>query len=240
MQVTVAKIAGYGPWTLTQGHDREHRLQILQASLYVELQRLFAEKGGLVFPNRHDEFVIASGKLDTTTHHTIMDTIDARFEVSLQMHAGIGDTPYAANEMAYRARQKDVFVEGSSVSDNNVIIMHMDVDDLTSKTGTETPYDTSVRILELYWTMARYFRERQSLSFFMGGDNFMILSSEAGVAAAATFVEHVRQSLQMTLNCGIGQHTTPRQAAALATRSLDTIRQMRSSGEDVPRVYEYA
>ena len=50
------KITGYGPWTLTLGSDREHELQMLQASLYQKLQKLFSEKNGLVFQNRSDEF----------------------------------------------------------------------------------------------------------------------------------------------------------------------------------------
>ena len=50
------KITGYGPWTLTLGSDREHELQMLQASLYQKVQELFSKKKGLVFPNRSDEF----------------------------------------------------------------------------------------------------------------------------------------------------------------------------------------
>ena len=33
IQITVIKITGYGPWTLTLGSDREHEIQMLQASL---------------------------------------------------------------------------------------------------------------------------------------------------------------------------------------------------------------
>ena len=38
------KITGYGPWTLTLGSDREHELQMLQASLYQKVQKLFSER----------------------------------------------------------------------------------------------------------------------------------------------------------------------------------------------------
>ncbi len=41
IQLSILKINDYGPWTLTLGSDREHELQILQASLYVELQKEF-------------------------------------------------------------------------------------------------------------------------------------------------------------------------------------------------------
>ena len=38
IQICIAKITGYGPWTLTLGSDREHVLQMLQATLYKNLQ----------------------------------------------------------------------------------------------------------------------------------------------------------------------------------------------------------
>ena len=53
------KITGYGPWTLTLGSDREHELQILQASLYQKIQRFFSEKYCLVFQNRSDEYSLS-------------------------------------------------------------------------------------------------------------------------------------------------------------------------------------
>ncbi len=50
IQLSILKIDGYGPWTLTLGSDREHELQILQASLYVELQKEFSKKKLPCFP----------------------------------------------------------------------------------------------------------------------------------------------------------------------------------------------
>jgi len=39
IQLSILKITEYGPWTLTLGSDREHELQMLQASIYKEVQR---------------------------------------------------------------------------------------------------------------------------------------------------------------------------------------------------------
>ena len=62
IQTTIIKITGYGPWTLTLGSAREHEIQMLQASLYLQIQKLFSEKNCLVFSNRSDEFfAITSG-----------------------------------------------------------------------------------------------------------------------------------------------------------------------------------
>ncbi len=34
IQLTIIRIEGYGPWTLTLGTDREAQLQMLQAKIY--------------------------------------------------------------------------------------------------------------------------------------------------------------------------------------------------------------
>lgn len=243
IQITVVKISGYGPWTLTLGYDREYQVQMLQSSLYAKMQRLFAEKECLVFPNRYDEFVVASNGLDMAGHRVIQEDVHASFEVKLDMYAGIGDTPYQANLMAHRSRTNDTFLSKASDTDyddndDDITIMHMDVENLTSRTTRESPYDISVRILNLYHAMAQYFVKRQSLSFFMGGDNFMILSSESAKADAEKFVRHIQESQGIALNCGIGRSRRARRAAALATRSLDMIRDMRHAGKQKPRVYE--
>ncbi|HMK32602.1 MAG TPA: GTP cyclohydrolase IIa [Nitrosopumilaceae archaeon] len=42
----------------------------------------------------------------------------------------------------------------------------------------------------------------------------------------------------MALNCGIGTAKTAREAAKLATKSLDTIREIRDSGKNQQRILE--
>ena len=238
IQVTAAKIRGYGPWTLTLGHDREHRLQTLQASLYAEAQRLFSERDCLVFPNRHDEYVIVSNGLDEDGHRLIRDELKERFGVGLQMHMGRGTTPADADHAAHRARVQDVPVLGEAGGDD-VTILHMDVNDLTSRARDVPPYGVSVLMLELHLMMARHFAALQSLSFFMGGDNFMVLAGEKGRKGVRAFLDAVAGDLGLYLNCGIGRAGTGRGAAMRATRSLDTIREIREAGSGPkPDIYE--
>ena len=52
------KITGYGPWTLTLGSDREHKLQMLQASLYEKIQKLIKDEDLRInFGNAGREFI---------------------------------------------------------------------------------------------------------------------------------------------------------------------------------------
>jgi len=68
IQLSILKITEYGPWTLTLGSDREHELQMLQASFYKQVQQLFSAKNCLVFLNKSDEFFVVSNGLTLDDH----------------------------------------------------------------------------------------------------------------------------------------------------------------------------
>ena len=48
----------------------------------------------------------------------------------------------------------------------------------------------------------------------------------------------IKDEFKITLNCGIGTGKTARDAVKLATKSLDTIRDIRDSGKEKPEIYE--
>jgi GTP cyclohydrolase IIa len=116
--------------------------------------------------------------------------------------------------------------------------MHFDVDDLSSRRKTLSPYEISSLIFNLYTKMSKFFVEKNSLTFFMGGDNFMVVASMDGKKHAKDFIELIKQEDEILLNCGIGTGKTSREAVNLATKSLDTIREIRDSGKEKPEVYE--
>ena len=125
----------------------------------------------------------------------------------------------------------------------------MDIDGLSNRDFD--PYETSLLMIKLHHKMSVFFYDCDSLTFFMGGDNFMIISSNSAKTAARKFVDMIYEQDGIKLNCGIGSATTARDAACLATESLDMIRKMRddpSSYTDAstkqtksrPQVYEHA
>lgn len=246
IQLSILKITEYGPWTLTLGSDREHELQMLQASLYKEVQKLFSEKNCIVFLNRSDEFFVVSSGLDLEDHIKIQETLEKLFEVRLTISIGSGDSPFEANLKAYEGKKNKIilnkehnifgFVNGKS--DSEISIMHLDVDDLTSRRNTDSPYEISSIIFELYSKMSKFFLEKNSLTFFMGGDNFMVVSNDEAKKSVQDFINMIKNSEKISLNCGIGNAKTGRDAVKLATKSLDTIREIRDSGKEKPEVYE--
>ena len=246
IQLSILKITEYGPWTLTLGSDREHELQMLQASLYKEVQKLFSDKNCLVFLNRADEFFVVSNGLELEDHIQIQKTLEESFDIGLTVSIGYADSPFDANLKAYEGKKNEIilnkehnifgFVNGKT--DPQVSIMHLDVDDLSSKRKTDSPYEISSIIFDLYSKMSKFFLEKKSLTFFMGGDNFMVVASKDGKDSVQNFIDMIKSQDDISLNCGIGNAHTSREAVKLATKSLDTIREIRDSGKEKPDVYE--
>ena len=246
IQLSILKINGYGPWTLTLGSDREHALQMLQASLYKEIQRLFSEKNCLVFLNRADEFFVVSNGLTLNDHIEIQQSLEKSFDVKLSISIGFGDTPFSANLKAHDGKRNaliinqehNIFGHIDESSPKSVSIMHLDVEDLTSRRKTNSPYEISSIVFSLYAKMSKFFLEKNSLTFFMGGDNFMIVASDEAKNSIEQFIALIKDEDKIILNCGIGNAETSREAVKLATKSLDTIREIRDSGKVKPDVYE--
>jgi len=239
IQLTIIKITGYGPWTLTLGSDREHKLQMLQSSLYKEMQKLFSEKNCLVFANRFDELFVITNGLSLNDHMEIQKKLKDSFELELSMTIGHGQSPFDANLQADNARKSKIILnEGLNIfgfvngeSEQTVSIIHMDVDGSTLISAKKSPYEISSLIFKLYSEMSEFFLIQNSLTFFMGGDNFMIISSSTAKENVTKFLGLIEKKYGISMNCGIGTAKTARDAANLATKSLDTIRKMRDSGK---------
>lgn len=243
VQLTVAKIADYGPWTLTLGSDREYRLQVLQASLYHRMQELLSCKGALVFPNRADELFAVTNGLTLQDHIDVQKDLEGE-EVRLSMTIGSALSPFDANVRVHEARSRRpadathrIYGEPGTASSDEVTIMHLDIENLTSRGRTASPYEVSSAVFGLYARMSAFFMERGHLAFFMGGDNFMVVAGRRAKKDTMEFLEAERKS-GTAINCGIGRGQTGRQAAAHATAALDAIRAMRDSGRPRPEILE--
>jgi len=219
---------------------------MLQASFYKQVQQLFSAKNCLVFLNKSDEFFVVSNGLTLDDHVEIQKSLKKLFEISLTISIGYGNTPFEANLKAYDGKQNNVILNEEhnifGFIDNqlefNVSIMHLDVDDLKSKRKDNSPYEISLKIFELYSKIGRYFIEKNSLTFFMGGDNYMVVASKDAKNSVQNFINMIKNDDNISLNCGIGNAETSRDAVKLATKSLDTIRDIRDSGKPKPDVYE--
>jgi len=246
IQITIIKINDYGPWTLTLGSDREHELQMLQASLYKEIQKFFSEKNSLVFLNRSDEFFAITNGLSLDDHIEIQKKLESLFDLKLSMAIGFAENPFDANLKAHEGKESQVFLNKeyniygflNGKEDEMVTILHLDVENLTSRLKSMSPYEISFYIFQLYSKMSEFFINKKAMTFFLGGDNFMVVTNENGKKIAREFLDTLKKDQRIILNCGIGTGTSAREAAKLSTKSLDIIREIRDSGKEKPEIYE--
>ena len=246
IQITIIKINDYGPWTLTLGSDREHELQMLQASLYKEIQKFFSEKNSLVFLNRSDEFFAITNGLSLDDHIEIQKKLESLFDLKLSMAIGFAKNPFDANLKAHEGKKSQVFLNKeyniygflNGKEDEMVTILHLDVENLTSRLKSISPYEISSYIFQLYSKMSEFFLNKKAMTFFLGGDNFMVVTNENGKKIAREFLDTLKKDQRIILNCGIGTGTSAREAAKLSTKSLDIIREIRDSGKEKPEIYE--
>ncbi len=246
IQITLIRLEGYGPWTTTLGYDREHRLQILQARLYSDMQEQFSKRNGLVFFNRFDEMFAVSNGISKDEHERILEIISTSYSnLKISMNIGVGSTPYKAHEYAKIATTSsnmvNVYHDYSNDDSNSLIqIMHVDIDGSTSNVSSVMlPYDVSILVTRLNLALSEAFLEYGALTFFLGGDNFMIVSSRLSRDIVKTLLDKVMSTLNIRLKCGIGVASNARGAAMLATRALDTIREMRKNNVKYDNILEF-
>ena len=244
IQLTIVRIEGYGPWTVTLGSDREAQLQMLQAKIYHDVQRLFSAKDGIVFFNRFDEYFAITNGLDADDHRKIQRELAKIYkDLSMSMAIGAGKTAFEANLDAYRARKEgrkldgDPRIFGSVHGADIAQIMHIDVDSSTKVGDRLSPYEVTALVIKIYSRLSEEFLKHNSLAFFLGGDNVMVISNGMTKEQADEAIKKVTAGIEIKLNCGIGIGRTGRRAAEAATKALDTIRDLRKEGK-IQTIYE--
>jgi GTP cyclohydrolase IIa len=253
IQITHIKIEEYGSWTLGLGSDRESQLQMLQAKLYYDLQKVFSEKDCIVYQNRLDELVAITNGLSIYDHSNIYSYISELYrEIALSMAVGIGQTPLDASINAYHCRRdklsinknariysnsNKIAVSGSVPSDMMVQILHLDLDDSSRMTNAISPYEVSAFIVKIYSRLADEFLNIKNLTFYLGGDNFMVVSNPETLTESKLIISNICQQMNINLNCGVGLAFSARRAVGAATEALDTIRKLREQGI-IQNIYE--
>ena len=252
IQVTIIKIEGYGPWTLVLGSDREAKLQMLQAKIYHDLQYLFSKYNCLVFSNRFDEYFVITNTLSLEDHVSVRKEISIKNpNLCISFTIGIGKTPLDANIQAYQIRRNEKFLVknfqiygeinnisgSSSLNDKKVKILHIDINDSSGFGNHLSPYETTIKVMKSYVLLMDKFLKKNSLTFFLGGDNFMIIADLMEKDEISDLLNSISDELDIKFNCGIGFGRTSRESAKNATEALDSIRKLRKKGQIIP-IYE--
>lgn len=256
-QITVIKLEGYGAWTLGLGSDREHQLQILQSKIYSDLQEYFSNRNGIVFFNRFDEYIVVTNNINIQEHKNIYDIIEKKYnEIKLSMTIGQDETPLKTIKKIHwikKDRKNEIFPNLYGITNNDntkyqrekisneiiakrngnsdIKILHVDIDGSTKKSRELSAYEITNLVVRLYSLISDAFLKEESLAFYLGGDNFMIIAKKNMQAERVKeIIDILVGSSGIKLNCGIGNGNTARKAVERATKSLDTIRQKRKNG----------
>jgi GTP cyclohydrolase IIa len=260
IQITIIRIEGYGPWTLTLGTDREAQIQMLQARIYYDVQRLFSQKECLVYLNRFDEYFAITNGLSLKDHKDLQKEIATLYKnLKISMTIGKGNTSFEANVNAYEARKAGNLIDretrifgqtmssspslkaSSSTTNSNYSesahIMHIDINGSEKISSKMSPYEITALVMKLYAKLSEAFLKKGAMTFFLGGDNFMVISNNIKKEDTEIIIRSVANDIGITLNCGIGIGRNGRKAAEAATRALDTIRELRNEGKIQP-IYE--
>ena len=250
MHLTIIRIDRYGPWTLTLGSDRESALQMLQARIYFDLQRLFSEKQCIVYPNRFDEYFAITDGLRISELVDIQRELTKLYpQLGFSMALGYGDTPTQADRSAFEARKKGVQIASRGIYGHDlhgnrlgnhmtdIRIMHIDVSGLGQLNLEMSPYQVTSMIFGIYSRLVDKFMEKDCLTFYLGGDNFMVVASNVLKEEVEGILLGITEDTSISLNCGIGKGKTGREAAMIATKALDKIRELRDNGTHLS-IYE--
>jgi GTP cyclohydrolase IIa len=159
----------------------------------------------------------------------------------MSLAIGTGKTALEANTNAYRSRKEGKpdgdRIFGSAGKADSAQIMHIDVDSSTKVSTWLSPYEVTALVIKIYSRVAEEFLKHNALAFFLGGDNFMVVSNGVTKEQADAVIKKVTAGIDIKLNCGIGVGKTGRKAAEAATKALDTIRDLRKEGKIQP-IYE--
>lgn len=239
VQVTLIQIDNYGPWTNTLGNDREYKLQILQSELYSTLQRYFSVKNGLVFFNRFDEMLAVTNGISHAEHKEIQTSVQQLFPFTVSMSIGVDVTPFKAHVHASRLLQaagsahseqrRGVLTanETLAVDEAYAQIIHIDVDGITNISDHTFAFETSIRMQRSHLDLMTLFGQLDSLLFYLGGDNFMAVTTELSEESVSEKLSNYSLG-GLPLKFGIGRAQTARKAAEVATMNLESVRHERN------------
>ncbi len=239
-QVTLIQIDNYGPWTVTPEPRREVDLQTLQSRLYADLCQQIGNREGYVFFTRFDNMIAVTNGIDLEGHARIQESIGNRYPVTLSLTTATGTTPAdalrdatsqlqaagSAQEAARREILRGRTIDPEFATDEDVQIAHFDVVDATGEyTDQVDAFSAFIDIERGYAELTRHLHaEYDSLSFFVGGDNFIAVCSGLEEAAFDETITHVEEAVDVSLRVGVARAKNAHGAGMSAKHALETCR----------------
>ncbi|MCU4751433.1 GTP cyclohydrolase IIa [Halobacteria archaeon AArc-curdl1] len=239
-QVTLVQIDNYGPWTVTPEPRREADLQTLQSRLYADISQFVGNRNGYVFFTRFDNMIAVTNGLDLEDHRLLQESVGNRYPVTLSLGVATGTTPAQALSDATSLIQdagsaqdenRREILDGRTIDTayrtaEDLQIAHFDVIDATGEYTDElNAFDSFIEIEQGYASLMRYMRHaHDSLSFFVGGDNIIVVCPDLERADYVDAIEHVQSEVDVALQVGVGRGESAHDAGYAAKHALERCR----------------
>lgn len=245
IQVSIAQLDNYGPWTVEPDPKPEAYLQMLQTRLFADLEEKFSERGGLAFLGRFDNTLAVSNGISLEQHRKIQKKIGEKYPVTMSFGVGSAETPYEAQKLASESLQqtgssqspeRKEELAGESLSpegDGMVQIAHLDINHATGFTDVEPFYHTHHLVQKVYLSLSESFTRRDALVFFTGGDNYMAPSNGLDKDDVMEIISEVEEETEIELKAGVGRAPRAGDATYLASEGLHDIRDGKTEEEVV-------
>ncbi|MES3517028.1 MAG: GTP cyclohydrolase IIa [Natronomonas sp.] len=239
IQVSLAQLDDYGPWTTTPEPRRETDLQALQSRLYADFADFVGTREGYVFPGRWDNMLAVTNGIDPAEHRRYQRLVRNRYPVTVSVGVGRGETPVAAVEQASErlqtagsaqdATRSEVLSHGEVVDSGAeaLTVAHFDIADATGKyTDRVDAGAAELLVRETAIELNRYVRESYGgLSSFVGGDNVIAVCPPTDPERFESAIEHVAESVGVELRVGVGYGSTAARAGIDAKHALEAGRE---------------
>ncbi|MFC4543578.1 GTP cyclohydrolase III [Halosolutus amylolyticus] len=239
-QVTLVQIDNYGPWTVTPEPRREADLQTMQSRLFADISQFVGSRDGYVFFTRFDNMIAVTNGLSVADHELLQESIGNRYPVTLSLGVATGTNPVqalsdatarlqeagSAQDKHRREILEGRVIEDAHRTDEDVQIAHFDVIDATGNYTDElNAFDSFIEIEQGYAELMRHMRySHDSLSFFVGGDNVIVVCPALEETDYEDAIYHVEEAVDVELQVGVGRGESAHDAGYAAKHALETCR----------------
>lgn len=222
IQITLIQIDNFGPYTEEMGNNREHKIQILLAEIFIFLQKKFNLYGCLVFDGSRDNMMVISNNMSIKDHQFIIEQVEKEFPITISMGIGVGETPLDAQieasqvlisqGSAQSSRKKILAYNGHKFPiRDKVKVAHIDINYYTKIAIDKNPfYSNYINLNKGYVSLMESFEKIGALCFFNGGDNFICIcppmTQSSEIEQIIKLFEFKHEPWKLKAGIGIGEN----------------------------------
>jgi GTP cyclohydrolase III len=222
VKVGILRLIDYEQWIATLGYDREHLIQVKQLSFLKEVFKLSARIYAFALPLTYDLTAVVLNSVGTTDYMKLARLLAFYAPAPLKPLIGMGETYWEALSKANEVTS-EVEINAETIA------VQVDVNGYYSLLSQKGPYDAYKLMMELKGTIQEIANSLGGLTFYAGGDNIIVFLPAKKQLNA--FLSNILKIARVKV--GVGLAPTPRDAVALSTKALSTVREQKIDSKNL-------